>query len=156
MYEPHELPAPRVVCDALPKKLSKIRTGAGLEHTLFMQVSPPVQTTPQPPQLLLSLDKLISQPSPATPLQLAKFALQAKLQALLTQTEAALVRAGQIVPHALQLFGSFRGSMHEPEHAMSGEVHEAEHAPLLHTRPAAHDVPALPPPLPHAPDAPQY
>ena len=73
------------------------------EQAPALQVRPPVQTMPQPPQLLLSVLVLTSQPLAARPSQLAKPGLQeAMAHEDAVQAEVAFGKA-HTLPHAPQL-----------------------------------------------------
>jgi hypothetical protein len=104
----------------------------------------PLHTAPQPPQLLGSVLVLVLQPLLGLPVHAAKPALHTTKQVLLEQMAVALLAPGQTLPQPLQLFGSKRGSTHEPLHATSGEAQLAVHVPLEHTWPVVHLVPHAP------------
>jgi len=70
------------------------------------------QRRPQPPQLLMSVASVDSQPSVAARLQSAKPAPQTKLHAEAAHTGVALARGGHVTEHAPQLDGSLEVDTH--------------------------------------------
>jgi hypothetical protein len=78
-----------------------------LVQTGALHVSPPPQTTPQPPQFLTSAVIAVSQPSLGSLLQSLKPALQVKPQVPLVHVAVVLAPVVlQLFPHVPQLLGS--------------------------------------------------
>jgi hypothetical protein len=80
-------------------------------HCPPSQVLPAPQTLPHWPQLLGSVLRLVSQPSPEAPLQLPKPLAQVSPHWPLLQTGVALGALGQTLPHDPQFSGSRVGRL---------------------------------------------
>src|SRR5207249_2506366 len=114
-----------------------------------LHVPPPqlvhaAQLAPQEPQLLLSLERLLSQPSLATPLQLPKPLLQISEHEPPEHTAVADGPPGQTTPQPPQLLGSLDVLTHAPPHLVVPPLHVSVQLPETHASPAAHAWPQLP------------
>jgi hypothetical protein len=87
---------------------------------------------------------LVSQPLSTALSQLPKPASQVRAHAPAAQTDVALVRAGQTLPHAPQLELSFVVERHTPPQADCPAGHALVQVPLAQTCPAAHRAPQRP------------
>jgi hypothetical protein len=119
----------------MPLQLLKFVLQAPSVHAPAVQAAAALvklQTTPQPPQLLVVLSA-VSQPLAGLPSQLAKPAAQVIPQVLPEQTAVEFAPDGHTVPHAPHEIGSLVRLRQLVPHAVSPVPHEAAHAPVEQT-----------------------